>query len=116
MSLSERLRSTRALVEGLTARELSSLAGVSNAYVTQIESGIRTSPGSEALVGICRVLGCSLDWLMLGDGETPTVDRVAAAVAAARAAVAPPTEPAPAPSESGEHVAVPAEEVKPGAA
>lgn len=84
MTIGERLREARLLGE-LSARELSGLAGVAAGHVALLESGEREHPRSDTLVALARVLGVSLDWLVSGNGETPTVESVRAAVDAARA-------------------------------
>lgn len=83
MNSGERLRQLRTLVDDLSARELSQLAGVSDGLVALIESGVREIGGRSA-VGLSRVLGVSLDWLLVGSGEAPPEDAVREAVAAAR--------------------------------
>lgn len=70
---------------GLSARELSRLAGLTGAHVGLVESGTIKAVGAPTAAALARVLGCSLDWLVLGQGEPPSDAELAAAVAAARA-------------------------------
>lgn len=67
---------------GLTTRELADLAGVSRGYVSHVERD-RFQPGKKAF-GIARVLGCSFEWIVFGDGDPPTNRQIAQAVRAAR--------------------------------
>lgn len=83
MTTSERLAHARLLADDLSARELSSLAGLSDGLVALIESGVRGIGGRSA-VALGRVLGVSSDWLLAGIGDEPTARCVRRAVAAAR--------------------------------
>lgn len=86
-SVRARLRALRARA-GLSARELSRLAGLrSPGHVSLIESGeIRLVRGMEPATvrGLCRVLGCDAAYLLSGEGDTPTLTEVVAAVVRAR--------------------------------
>lgn len=82
-SVAERVRTIR-LRAGLSARELSELAGVSNAYVTLLESGRRSAPSHEIVSSIARVLGTTSDWLSQGIGPAPKASVTLAAIAKAR--------------------------------
>lgn len=75
-------------VPGLSNRELDRLAGLHVGHVWQIEEGHRENPTRDTAEGISRALGCTLGWLLAGEGAPPTEGAVRAAVAAARAAVA----------------------------
>ena len=72
-------------VSGLTGSLLEHLAGLSQATIYKVETDNRM-PGGDALLRMSRVLGLSVEWLIEGSGETPTLDQVAVAVARARAA------------------------------
>lgn len=67
----------------LSARALDRLAGLRAGHVAMIESGARDNIESKTAEGLSRVLGVSLDWLLLGKGDEPTIDAVARAVAKA---------------------------------
>lgn len=84
-SLGERLRFARKLAD-ISARSLDALAGSAEGYAALIESGERLNVGSRFLEGYCRVLGLSLDWLVLGHGELPIEKHVRDAVSCATAA------------------------------
>ena len=45
---------------GVTQAELAHLTELSQAYLSQIETGDRT-PGTETVEAICQALGCNLD-------------------------------------------------------
>jgi transcriptional regulator with XRE-family HTH domain len=83
-----RLRVVRKKAE-ISARELARLSGVSEPLIGYIE---RSPHGDRSrvrtLVAITKVLGCSLDWLLLGVGDAPRGIAVRAAVAKARARLA----------------------------
>lgn len=84
-TVSGRLRALRSEA-GLSARELSALAGLAASHVSHIETGKGCS--SETLAEICRVLGVTMDWLYLGRGTAPELEAVRVAVARARRASA----------------------------
>lgn len=79
-----RLRSMRARA-GLSGGELSRLAGLARAHVGLIESRAIKTIEAPTAAALATVLGCSLDWLVLGQGEAPSDAALAAAVNAARA-------------------------------
>lgn len=82
-TLGERLRFVRGLA-GIGSRELGRLAGVSEGYVSNIESGDRPRVPVDALSRMARVLGASLDFLVDGVGEPPSEGEARAAAAAAQ--------------------------------
>lgn len=83
--MQERLRVLRDRA-GLSARELSSLAGLKSPnHVSHLEAGIWT-PTTRTATALAQVVGCSLDWLVNGRGEPPTDASLLVAVEAARAA------------------------------
>ena len=43
---------------GLTRAQLASEAGVSAPYITQMETGARSTPSKSVLASLCRVLEC----------------------------------------------------------
>jgi transcriptional regulator with XRE-family HTH domain len=81
-----RLRVARKKAE-LSARELARLTGISEALIGYIErSPCGDRSRARTLIQIARVLGLSLDWLLLGVGDAPRVGTVRASVARARVA------------------------------
>lgn len=81
-----RLREAREMVEDLSARELSRLAGLAESHVGLIESGKSGSPEVETIAKLAITLGASFAWLAGGDGTQPKPQRIRSAIAAARAA------------------------------
>lgn len=79
-------------------RGLSDLARLDSSHVRLIESGVREDPRSQTLAAIARATGATLDWLITGEGAPPSADAVRAAVARARARLAPPVADEPRPS------------------
>lgn len=79
----ERLRATR-LLAGVSARELGRLARLQHSHVSLIESGAVANVRVDTLAALARALGCSLDWLVNGEGDAPSEATVRAAVDAAR--------------------------------
>lgn len=69
---------------GITARELDRLAGITAGHTSLIESGYVRNVSAETAARIARVLGASLDWLLLGRGRAPSERIVKAAIEAAR--------------------------------
>jgi transcriptional regulator with XRE-family HTH domain len=74
------------MADGLSARELAVLAGVSLSHPNMIETGRRENPTADVLGKIAPILGVSLEWLVNGSGEEPTKEAVSAAVQRAKAA------------------------------
>jgi hypothetical protein len=81
-------------VSGVPASELGTLAGMSHAIVGVLiskdrkkreEDGAPLRPAATTVVGLARVLGTTVEYLLDGKGKSPTKKQVAAAVAAARA-------------------------------
>jgi transcriptional regulator with XRE-family HTH domain len=67
---------------GLAKRDLALKAGLSNAYVTQVErattapegaKGVIQSPGTDAIERLADVLGVRAEWLAFGTGEMELV-------------------------------------------
>jgi len=84
MDLSDRLRALR-LESGLSAAQLSELAGLSPAHVSIIERGERPNVAATTATALARVLGTCAEYLVDGVGDAPTADAVRAAVERARA-------------------------------
>ena len=83
--VAERIRQTR-LLAGISARELARLAGLQPSHASLIESGTVANVRVDTLAALARALGCSLDWLVNGDGDAPTEEMVRGAVLIARGA------------------------------
>lgn len=83
-TLAERLRTLREQGE-VSGRELARLAGLAEPHISMIERGARPRIGAAVAEKIARTLGCSLDWLLLGQGEPPSADSIRTAIARARA-------------------------------
>lgn len=85
-------RLTRARkLAGLSSRQLSDLAGVSDGFAAQIERGDAKAPAFGVIDSFAQVLGVSLDWLAHGVDPQPSAEQIKAAVEAARARRAPAT-------------------------
>lgn len=83
--LGRRLRELREGA-GISARALGALAGLrASCHVGMVERGDVLEPSISILIPLARALGCSLDWLLAGQGERPSAESVRAALAAARA-------------------------------
>lgn len=72
-TLAARVKYVRGFVPTLSKRQLSLMAGLSPSMVGMIERGERASLESKTANGLVRVLGVSLDWLILGRGAGPKV-------------------------------------------
>ncbi len=81
-----RLRKLREMA-GLSARELDRLAERTEGHCNLIEVRPKANVGAATLADYARVLGVSLDWLVLGVGDPPRVEDVRAAVERARGGV-----------------------------
>lgn len=79
-----RLRAARLLVPGLSARELSRLAGRPETQCALIEARSQQVVHPELLGAFARVLGCTTAWLAVGACDAPTAAATQAAVFAAR--------------------------------
>lgn len=87
MTPGERIREARELLDPkLSTKELDVLAGLTKGHVWSIEKSGGENAELSTLDLIARALNLSLDWLARGEGEPPTRESVAAAVALARAA------------------------------
>lgn len=76
MTLGERLKATRES-RGLTLRELERLSGVSNATISQIETGRNPNPTAITISRLAKALGVEVTYL-LGPGPTDVATPVAA--------------------------------------
>lgn len=81
-----RVRHLRQQVEDLACAELDRLAELHRGHVWQIEQGFRENPERDTVRGLARVLGCSVGWLLEGEGAAPAADELRAAVERARKA------------------------------
>ncbi len=79
MTVVERIRHARKK-RGLSKSGLSDAAGLSNAYVTQLERSLEpdadtaatiTQPGIEAIQKLAAALDVPVEWLAFGAGEEP---------------------------------------------
>jgi transcriptional regulator with XRE-family HTH domain len=70
-TLSGRLAFARLVAVELSARELSSRAGLSNAVVTRLERENRPRPSAYSINALARVLGVEAAWLF--DGSQPCI-------------------------------------------
>lgn len=84
-ALGDRIRTLRETA-GLTTRAFDVLAGLTPGHITQYENGILSGERMSAATAlkICAVFGCSVEWLMSGEGEPPQLSGVAARVAGLR--------------------------------
>jgi transcriptional regulator with XRE-family HTH domain len=69
---------------GISQRELARLSGVCAAHIQAIESGRIARPNAEALQRIAGVLGIRIEYLLSGNGKSPTARSVAIAIARCR--------------------------------
>lgn len=70
-TLSGRLAFAREAAAELSARELSALAGLSNAVVTRLVRENRPRPSAFTVSALARVLGVEVAWLV--DGSQPCI-------------------------------------------
>lgn len=78
----ERVKYARGLGK-ISARRLDLLADLTPGHVSAIEAGQRERIEARTASMLAAVLGCSLDWLIDGDGPAPSERAIRAAVAAA---------------------------------
>lgn len=74
------------MVPGLSARELSRVAGLSPPVVANLERDDGKGCEARTLVSIASVLGTTAEYLLDGEGESPCPAAVNEAYARARAA------------------------------
>ena len=82
---------------GLPRVRLSKLCGLAGSHLGLIVAGHHASVRGDLAARIAKVFGCSLEWLLTGEGAPPSVDAVKAAVASAELPAA--REPEEEPSE-----------------
>lgn len=78
-SMNQRLRTCREQA-GLSARELSKLAGLAPSHVGLLEASKTSNLNSATLLQLCQVLGCTAGWLVNGEGKAPSTAAVKRAV------------------------------------
>lgn len=83
-AVGERIARLRELT-GLSQRDMSELAGLTEQHVRLLEIGERRSPSVETIVRLAHAYDTSLEWLATGDGDEPDPARVHVATAARRA-------------------------------
>lgn len=71
-------------ISGLSSRALSELAGLSHGALGQLERGELADLTTGSANRLAAALGVSIDFLVRGNGEMPTEERVRAAVESAR--------------------------------
>lgn len=85
-TLGERVVWARSVVN-LSAKELQRLADLKSPTVYLIEDETqRRMPRAEALIRLAQVFGTTVEWLVNGEGDAPTLEQVAIAHARAVAA------------------------------
>lgn len=67
MTVGERIRQKRK-EKGYTIKELAFKAGISAGNVSEIEND-KYMPGAEKLISLCKILECSIDWVLTGNSE-----------------------------------------------
>ena len=104
-SFGARVAHLRALVpspsdpdEPMSCSQLDRLAGLHRGHVWQIEQGEGANPKAATVVALATALGCTVGWLLAGEGDPPSADDVRAAVAAAQDRAAQPAADEPRPS------------------
>ena len=73
-----------------TPTELSRLAGLAPPHVGMVLRGDIKALSAETARKVAAVSGCTLGWLMAGEGDAPSAEDVRAAVAAAQERAAQP--------------------------
>ena len=73
-------------LSGESAREVDRLAGRAPGQVSLIIAREQRAMRDDVAIDYSRVLGCTVGWLVGGEGEAPSPDAVRAAVERARAA------------------------------
>lgn len=72
------------MVPGLSTREVDRLAGISEGHTWTLERDSSRNHETKTIDKIARVFGFSLDYLVRGEGDPPTEDRIREAVELAR--------------------------------
>lgn len=73
----------------MSFRGADELAGRTPGHCQAIIRGTIRSAEAPTLVAYAKALGCTVGWLIAGEGEAPTDEEIGAAVSAARARLAP---------------------------
>jgi len=73
MTLGQAIRSIRQQV-GLSQKELADAAGIDQSYMSMIESGQRSNPGTRIIARLAQALGVSIDDLAADAGYLPARD------------------------------------------
>lgn len=69
MTIGERVRAARKAAH-LSQNDLAGRIGATSTIVSRWERGTAT-PGTEFCVALAEAFGCSLDWLIKGEGDGP---------------------------------------------
>lgn len=77
MSIAKRLQWARETA-GMSQRRLAKLAELGDATVRHLETGVASNIELRTAQKIAGALGCSVAWLMLGDGEPPSEESLIA--------------------------------------
>ncbi len=68
----------------MSCSQLDRLTGLHRGHIWQIEQGAAENPKRATVVQIAEACGCTVGWLLAGEGAPPTPEAVRAAVDAAR--------------------------------
>jgi transcriptional regulator with XRE-family HTH domain len=68
----------------ISCSELDRLAQLHRGHTWQIEQGKAENPKADTVRALATVTGCTVGWLLAGEGDAPTADEVREAVARAR--------------------------------
>jgi len=82
-----RVAALRALVPGLSQQRLDTIAGLHRGHTWQIERDRRENSERETVEAIASALGCSVGWLLVGEGH-PVLNRPDLSPATSPAALA----------------------------
>lgn len=69
-----RVAALRTLIPGLSQQRLDAIGGLHRGHTWQIEQGRRENSERETVEAIASVFGCSVGWLLVGEG-TPVIGR-----------------------------------------
>lgn len=75
MSIGNRVRACRKAAH-LSQNDLAVRIGATPTIVSRWERGT-AAPGRESCVALAEVFGCSLDWLIRGEGNAPSAESAA---------------------------------------
>lgn len=85
MTIGDRIKQAR-VSAGASRAELADAAGLNRTAIYYLEKGQRTNPTTRTLQALASALGCSLEWLLTGEGVRPTAGGAREAINAAKAA------------------------------